>query len=323
MPPPLTIILRHSEFIYIFGVVHISSRRLRWTSSTRLFTTIVTTSQQEDIVATSRQENLIYYFLFRDYFYKYSSIFSFSLFHYYIFPVITMAEAIPSVDPIVEVSLDLDLLATQSDFYRALVDFHGIDAINVLAYPIGSPFSKQCFLAVLHNLGSKEEFSTTLSMFPIGELFKVALYLGSETLLYHVVFDTLKAATAVTILDLAIDILGLDHYITDTVIQFIHIITHDSRDKIINLMQNSKTKLGQRIKNNIKSSGEIVTDCIRKQLISEEFMVPFKTPDVCLCCKLPITGLHSKNLSARLAPMGCCGMMVHLQCQLKFLAKPG
>ena len=234
-----------------------------------------------------------------------------------------MAEASYSLDPVVEVPLDLDLLATQSDFYRALVDFHGIDAINVLAYPIGSPFSKQCFLAVLHNLGSKEEFSTTLSMFPIGELLKVALYLGSDTLLYHVVFDTLKAATAVTILDLAIDILGLDHYITDTVIQFINVITHDSRDKIIHLMQNSKTTLRRRIKNNIKNSGEVVTGCIQKPIISEEFMTSFKQPDVCLCCMLPITGLHAKNLSARLAPMGCCGMMVHLQCQIKFLAKPG
>ena len=234
-----------------------------------------------------------------------------------------MAEAIPSIEPVVEVSLDLDLLSTQSDLYRALVDFHGVDAINVLAYPIGSPFSKQCFLAVLHNLGSKEEFSTTLSLFPIGELFRVALYLGSDTLLYHVVFDTLKAATAVTILDLALDILGQDHYITNTVIQFINIITHDSRDKIIQYMQTSKMKLRRRIKNNIKSSGAIVTGCIRKQVKYEEFMVPLKTPDVCLCCKLPITDLHAKDLSTRLAPMGCCGMMVHLQCQIKFLAQQG
>ena len=234
-----------------------------------------------------------------------------------------MAEAIPSVEPIVEVSLDLDLLATQSDFYRALVDFHGIDAINVLAYPIGSPFSKQCFSAVLHNLGSKEEFSTTLSMFPIGELFKVALYLGSDTLLYHVVFDTLKAATAVTLLDLALDILGLDHYITDTIIQFINIITHDPRDMIIKLMNTSKTKLRRRVRNNIKDSGKKVTGCIHKQIKYEEFMVPFKIPDVCLCCKLPITGLHDKDITARLAPMGCCGMMVHLQCQIKFLARTG
>ena len=80
-----------------------------------------------------------------------------------------MAEAIYSVDPIIEVPLDLDLLATQSDLYKALVNFHGTDALNVLTYPIGSPFSKQCFSAVLHNLGSMEEFSSTLNLFPIGE----------------------------------------------------------------------------------------------------------------------------------------------------------
>ena len=218
-----------------------------------------------------------------------------------------MAEAYPS-EPIVEIPLDLDQLATQSDLYRALVEFHGTDAINVLTYPIGSPFSKQCFLAVLHNLGSMEEFSATLSKFPLSDLFKVALYLGSDTLLYYVVFDILSTATAVSILDLAINTLGLGHYITDAVIQFISIITYDSPYTIVHFMQNCKTSLRKRIKNNVKCS--------------KEFMVKFKKPDVCLCCMLPIMGLHTKNISSRLAPMGCCGMMVHLQCQIKLLAKP-
>ena len=235
-----------------------------------------------------------------------------------------MAAAYYSIAPVVEVPLDLDLLATQSDFYRALVDFHGADAINVLTYPIGSPFSKQCFLAVLQNLGSEEEFSATLDLFPIGELFKVALYLGSDTLLYHVVFDRLNAPTSVTLLGLTMDILGLDHYITDTVIQFIITITHDSRDKILSFMSNSRIALRRRIRNNIKSSGALVEGCtvFRKQTIPDKFVTSFKKPDVCLCCRLPITGLHTKNLSARLAPMGCCGMMVHLQCQVKFLTLP-
>ena len=83
-----------------------------------------------------------------------------------------MAEAIYSVEPVVEVPLDLALLATQSDLYKALVNFHGTDARNVLTYPIGSPFSKQCFLAVLQNLGSMEEFSSQLSLFPIGNYSK-------------------------------------------------------------------------------------------------------------------------------------------------------
>ena len=218
-----------------------------------------------------------------------------------------MAEAI-TPDPIVEVPIDLDQLATQSDLYRALVEFHGNDAINVLTYPIGSPFSKQCFLAVLHNLGSMEEFSDTLSKFPIGELFKVALYLGSDTLLYYVVFDVLSTKTAVTILDLSMGTLGLGHYITDAVIQFIRIITFDSPETIVHFMKNCKTSLRKRIHNNVKCS--------------KEFMVKFKKPEVCLCCKLPITGLHTKNISDRLAPMGCCGMMVHLKCQIKLLANP-
>ena len=46
-----------------------------------------------------------------------------------------MAEANYSLEPVIEVPLDLDLLAKQSDFYRALVDFHGTDAINVFDLP--------------------------------------------------------------------------------------------------------------------------------------------------------------------------------------------
>ena len=233
-----------------------------------------------------------------------------------------MAMARYSAEPIVEIPIDLDQLATQSDLYKALVEFHGTDAINVLTYPIGSPFSKQCFSAVLHNLGSMEEFSATLKLFPIGELLRVALYLGSDTLLYHVVFDTLNSGTAVTILELAIDTLGMDHYITDTVIQFIHLITNDSPANIIRYMGENKMKLRIRIKNNIKSSGKFITRYIMKPVIATEFMNSLKKPDICLLCMLPITGYNTKTLAARLVPMGCCGMMVHLECQKLFLKRP-
>ena len=35
-----------------------------------------------------------------------------------------------------ELPIDLEILATQSELYKALVNFHGKDAINVLNYPI-------------------------------------------------------------------------------------------------------------------------------------------------------------------------------------------
>lgn len=232
-----------------------------------------------------------------------------------------MAEANFTPEPIVEVPLDLELLAQQSDFYRALVDFHGTDAINVLAYPIGSPFSKQCFSAVLQNLGSKEEFSETLNKFPLGELFKVALYLGSDTLLYHLVIDKLRAETAVTLLELSIDLLGMEHYVTNTITQFVCIITHFSRYEVIHHMQTSKTKIRAKIRNNLKRSGKSVTGCIRWPIMSGEFVEPFKQPEVCLCCMLPIADQHAKNITTRTIPMGCCGMMFHLDCQKEFLSR--
>ena len=234
-----------------------------------------------------------------------------------------MAEANFSLEPVVEVPLDLDVLATQSDLYKALVDFHGTDAIDVLTYPIGSPFTKQCFLTVIQNLGSKEEFSNIYNLFPIGELFRVALYLGSDTLLYYLVFDTLNTGTAVTLLELAIDTLGMDHYITDTIVQFINIITHHSRAEIVKLMRENKIALRRRIKNNVRKSGNYILRTIQRPIIATEFMNPNKMPEVCLCCKLPITGYNTKTLRDRLVPMGCCGMMVHLECQVKFLKRTG
>ena len=234
-----------------------------------------------------------------------------------------MAEANYSIEPVIEVPLDLDLLAQQSDFYRALVDFHGTDAINVLAYPIGSPFTKHCFTAVLKNLGSKEEFSETLNNFPIGDLFKVALYLGSDTLLYHLVIDKLQATTAITLLDLAIDIMGMDHYITNTIIQFTSIITHFTRSEVIRYMATSKTKIREKIRNNRKKSGKLVPGCkvLRWFKTPEHFMESFKHPNVCLICQLPLSDMHATDIATRVVPMGCCGMMFHLTCQLEFLKR--
>ena len=174
---------------------------------------------------------------------------------------------------------------------------------------------------MLQNLGSKEEFTEILNQFPIGELFKVALYLGSDTLLYHLVIDKLRAATAVTLLDVSMDILGMDHYITKTITQFTCIIAQTSRYNVIHYMQTNKPKLRLKIRNNMKRSGEVVTGCLRRPEVSGNFMEPFKKPDICLCCMLPITGLDAKDMTTRLLPMGCCGMMVHLKCHQEFLKR--
>ena len=201
--------------------------------------------------------------------------------------------------------IDVDRLANQSSYYDAIITFHGKDALDVLTYPIGSLFSKTCFMAVIQCLGTSEEFSEILPEFPLKDLFHVSLYLGSDTLLYFVVFDLLSAVTAVTLLDLAMKTLGERHHITVSIIYFIIMITDECKITILRLLSEKKASLRNLIRNSCNKSVRFVRES--------------RKPLKCLCCRNPITGYHERDLFKRLAPMACCGMLFHLSCQLKLL----
>ena len=101
-----------------------------------------------------------------------------------------MAEASPT--NVSEIPVTLDKLASQSKLYKAIVEFHGTDSLDVLTYPINSNFSEQCFTAVVKCLGNVSKFSEILQGCPLAELFHISLYLGSDSLLYYTVFDLLN-----------------------------------------------------------------------------------------------------------------------------------
>lgn len=207
------------------------------------------------------------------------------------------------INEVNDVIIDLNLLAKQSQLYKALVNFKGTDSLDVLTYPEGKAFSKECFISVINCLGSEEAFSENLHNFPIEELFNVSLYLGSDSLLYHIVFDLLETRTCVTILDLAINALGENHFITRGVIHFITKVLDTTFDTILFTIKQSKSKLRKMIKNS------------RRQ--DRRFIIESRTPQNCLLCNHPIIDNVIKDAEKRLSPMNCCGMMFHLQCQLK------
>ena len=207
-----------------------------------------------------------------------------------------------SVD-ITEISIDLEALATQSELYGALLKFHGKDAIHILSYPSDAPFSKHCFISVVECLGNKKALFETLHKFEIRDLFLISLYLGSDTLLYHIVFDMLRATNSVSILDMTTETLGVHHFITKGVTHFIMMVLNRSYREVTDLFGKSKHKLRKMLKNSVRFD----RSCI----------LPDRMPIVCLCCTRAITDeLHQKEIKKRLAPMRCCGMMTHLQCQL-------
>lgn len=217
-----------------------------------------------------------------------------------------MAEAYQKLTQ--DIAVDLDELSKRSDLYRALVNFHGSDALNILTYPDGAPFSENCFRSAVECLGSKDDFTGTMKIFRIKELFDVSLYLGSDCLLYHVVFDMLMPTNAVSILDMSIDFLGMNHFITKAVIHFIMVTLDFSYNRTMLAFQDSKQKLRKVLKN-----------CKRRQ---EPFVVKTRLPHSCLCCMKPMTGLYQKDVDKRVAPLICCGMLVHLKCELNlFKAK--
>ena len=108
----------------------------------------------------------------------------------------------------------------------------------------------------------------------------------------------LNAHNAVPILNLTIETLGEKHFITKGVTHFVMMILETS---YYNVMHHLRTnKLRKMIKNSARKD--------------RKCMIETKRPSVCLCCELPITDLHQKDLSKRLAPIICCGMMLHLTC---------
>ena len=205
------------------------------------------------------------------------------------------------------VKVDLEALANQSELYRAMVDFKGKDALDELIYPVGSRFSQQCFESVVQCLGSREEFAANLKNFPIEELFHVALYLGSDTLLYYVVIDLLTVETAVTILSLTLDTVGEHHNITITIIQFIEMVIGKSFGKVLLMVKTDKAQLRNILRNSKRRY--------------KKFVSKAKIPQTCLCCKLHIEGQAERDINKRITPMSCCGMAMHLKCQLKLLSR--
>ena len=216
-----------------------------------------------------------------------------------------MAEAPPPNSATNITSIDIETLASHSELYKAILKFHGKNAQRFLTYPVGAPFSKHCFTTVVQCLGNKNKLLETLHIFKIRDLFLISLYLGSDVLLYHIVFDMLAPNNSVSILDMSIETLGVDHFITKGITHYIMMILDTTYTNTLLIFNTSKIRLRKMIKNS-KNQRACVT--------------PDRQPHVCLYCNSPITNLHQRDISQRLAPMRCCGMMLHLQCQLKLFS---
>lgn len=200
---------------------------------------------------------------------------------------------------------DLTLLKERSEYYRALTDFNGSDSLNILTYPTGSPFSKSCFISVINCLASNDELSKISSNFPLDDLFNVALFLCSEYLLNHVVFDLLETRTCITILGLVLNAFGENHTMTIEIIQFIMTILETNFDTVLFTFKQNKTKLRKMVKN------------AKNQ--NKKFYIESRIPDICLLCNDTINSNIMINntiriIQRKLKPMTCCGMVFHLNC---------
>jgi len=103
---------------------------------------------------------------------------------------------LPPVTPIDLSNIDPDELALNSDMYRALRNFHGNEALHVLGYPQTTQFTENWYTVLVKCLGTKGKFPEEITNCPISELFHIAIYLSSDKLLHHVIYDLLDATTA-------------------------------------------------------------------------------------------------------------------------------
>ena len=216
-----------------------------------------------------------------------------------------MAKSPPPTVIINDSNIDIETLASHSELYSAILKFHGKNAHHFLTYPSEAPFSEHCFTTVVQCLGNKDKLLDTLHIFKIRDLFLISLYLGSDILLYHIVFDMLSPNNSVSILDMSIETLGVHHFISKGITHYIMMILDTTYENTLLIFNASKIRLRKMIKNS------------KNQRVC---MTQDRKPHVCLLCSNPITDLHQRNISQRLAPMRCCGMMIHLQCQLKLFS---
>lgn len=204
------------------------------------------------------------------------------------------------------IRVDKELLRENSEFYNSMCNFHGTDSFtrDLFVHPNNSPFTKHCFAIALSCLGTREKFETRLDRFNIRELFHVAVYLQSDPLLYHVLFDLVRPENCVLFAMMAFDTLTDSHFVTRAVIHYIMGLITKTYNQTLEMLR-TKTRY-------------LLTALVQDTAYAgKPFLDMNKRPVTCLMCRGDIYDMNIKTRN-RLSPMICCGMFFHMKCILKF-----